>query len=263
MKNMDFADKLQNYRRQKGMSQEKLAEAIGVSRQAVSKWESGQSYPETDKLIALCELFEVSMDHLVRGVPTEKRELPPESNGSAMFRYRYHYEYKSERTWFGLPLLHINVGRGMYVAKGIIAIGNISIGAVSLGLIALGGLSLGVLAAGVISLAAIALALILALGGFAAGFIAAGGAAVGVLAFGGFAVGVYSFGGLAIASRIAVGGYASGHIAIGDAVRGTYSMAIPDGELTHVQAEQVRALINQEYPKMWKPLTEWIVSLFH
>ncbi|WP_084064909.1 helix-turn-helix transcriptional regulator [Paenibacillus stellifer] len=45
---MEFAEKLQSYRKQRGMSQENLAEVVGVSRQAVSKWESGQSYPEMD-----------------------------------------------------------------------------------------------------------------------------------------------------------------------------------------------------------------------
>lgn len=260
--NMDFAEKLQNYRRQKGMSQENLAEAIGVSRQAVSKWESGQSYPETDKMIALCELFQVSMDHLIRNVPTENRELPKEPHSSAAPHYRYHYEYKSKVTWFGVPLIHINLGRGLYVAKGVIAIGNIAVGAISLGLIALGGISLGVLAAGLISLGALALALLLAMGGLAAGFVAAGGAAVGVLAFGGLSFGVYAFGGLAIASRISIGGYASGHIAIGDAVRGAYTLAIQNDDFSSIHADQVKSLIAQEYPRMWKPLAEWIVAMF-
>ncbi|MGP0586036.1 helix-turn-helix domain-containing protein [Paenibacillus timonensis] len=260
--NMDFAEKLQNYRKQKGMSQENLAEAIGVSRQAVSKWESGQSYPETDKMIALCELFQVSMDHLVRGVRAEQQELPLESNFRIASRDRTHYEYKSKTTWFGVPLIHINVGRGMYVAKGVIAIGNIAIGAVSLGLLALGGLCLGVVSAGLISLGALALAILLAAGGFAAGFVAAGGAAIGVLAFGGLSIGVYAFGGLAIASRIAIGGYASGHIAIGDAVRGAYTLAIQNDDFASIHADQVRSLIAQEYPKMWKPLLEWIVAMF-
>lgn len=260
--NMDFAEKLQNYRKQKGMSQENLAEAIGVSRQAVSKWESGQSYPETDKLIALCELFHVSMDHLVRGVLLEQQEMPLGSNDRTTPRDRTHYEYKSKTTWFGVPLIHINVGRGIYVAKGIIAIGNIAIGAVSLGLVALGGLSLGVLTAGLISLGALAMAVLMAVGGVAAGFVAAGGAAVGVLAFGGLSIGVYAFGGLAIASRIAIGGYASGHIAIGDAVRGAYTLAIQNDDFTSIHADQVKVLINQEYPKMWKPLSDWIVAMF-
>nr|WP_206106901.1 helix-turn-helix transcriptional regulator [Paenibacillus timonensis] len=259
--NMDFAEKLQNYRRQKGMSQENLAEAIGVSRQAVSKWESGQSYPETDKMIALCELFQVSMDHLVRNMPEENQELLKGTSSSAA-PYRYHYEYKSKVTWFGVPLIHINIGRGLYVAKGVIAIGNIAVGAVSLGLLALGGISLGVMAAGLISLGALALALLLAMGALAAGFVAAGGAAVGVLAFGGLSLGVYAFGGLAIASRIAIGGYASGHIAIGDAVRGAYTLAIQNDDFASIHADQVKTLIAQEYPKMWKPLAEWIVAMF-
>ncbi|MCL2427141.1 MAG: helix-turn-helix domain-containing protein [Oscillospiraceae bacterium] len=50
---MKFDAKLQKLRREKGMSQEALAEMLDVSRQAISKWESGQSYPEMEKLIIL------------------------------------------------------------------------------------------------------------------------------------------------------------------------------------------------------------------
>ncbi|MEJ6952417.1 helix-turn-helix transcriptional regulator [Halanaerobiaceae bacterium ANBcell28] len=53
-------------REEKGLSQERLAEKIGVSRQAVSKWELGQSYPDIDKLIALSDLFRISIDRLIR-----------------------------------------------------------------------------------------------------------------------------------------------------------------------------------------------------
>ena len=49
------------------MSQEELAEKLNVSRQAVSKWESGNGYPETEKIITICEIFECSMDQLVKG----------------------------------------------------------------------------------------------------------------------------------------------------------------------------------------------------
>lgn len=63
---MQFQDKLQLLRKQKRMSQEKLAEKIGISRQAVAKWEAGQSYPELDKLIMLSDLFRVSIDKLVK-----------------------------------------------------------------------------------------------------------------------------------------------------------------------------------------------------
>ena len=52
-------------RKQKGLSQQELAEAVGVSRQAVSRWETGQSAPSTEKLVALCTLYGVSLDALL------------------------------------------------------------------------------------------------------------------------------------------------------------------------------------------------------
>ncbi len=64
---MKFSDSLQNLRKQHNISQEQLAEQINVSRQSISKWENGDSYPETEKLIALCEIFDCSLDDLVRG----------------------------------------------------------------------------------------------------------------------------------------------------------------------------------------------------
>lgn len=63
---MSFGEKLQNLRKEKKMSQEQLADKLGISRQAVSKWESDQTYPEMDKLIALTKIFDCSMDDLVQ-----------------------------------------------------------------------------------------------------------------------------------------------------------------------------------------------------
>lgn len=274
---MNFAEKLQSYRKQKGMSQEKLAEVIGVSRQAVSKWESGQSYPEMDKMIALSDLFQVSIDHLVKDLPAESgalaldpvpgnQAIPEESSPSSTIyvrSYLYHYEYKSKATLFGVPLVHINYGRGkVYIAKGIIAVGNISIGLLSLGIFALGGISIGVLSAGLISLAAFSLGLLLAVGGVAAGTFAMGGVALGIFAFGGLAMGMFSVGGAAIASRIAIGGYANAHIAIGNVARGAYTILVEDNQFSVIYADQVRALIHQEYPGLWRPIVEWLVCLF-
>jgi len=62
---MNFAEKLFTLRTQSGYSQETLAEKLNVSRQAVSKWETGPTLPETDKLIAISELFNVSIDSLL------------------------------------------------------------------------------------------------------------------------------------------------------------------------------------------------------
>lgn len=63
---MTFADKLQLLRRNKGYTQEELAEALRVSRQAVAKWEAGQGYPDIGNLIAVSELFHVTVDYLVK-----------------------------------------------------------------------------------------------------------------------------------------------------------------------------------------------------
>lgn len=63
---MNFGIKLQKLRKEKGLSQEALAEKLGVSRQAVSKWETGEGYPEMDKLLMISELFQVSLDYLMK-----------------------------------------------------------------------------------------------------------------------------------------------------------------------------------------------------
>lgn len=63
---MTLGEKLQTLRQQKGLSQEQLAERLEVSRQSVSKWESGQSRPDMDKLVVLAELFGVSTDYLLK-----------------------------------------------------------------------------------------------------------------------------------------------------------------------------------------------------
>lgn len=64
---MSISENLQILRKSKNMSQEELAEKLNVSRQAVSKWESGSGYPETEKIISICEIFDCSMDELVKG----------------------------------------------------------------------------------------------------------------------------------------------------------------------------------------------------
>ncbi|WP_151736220.1 helix-turn-helix transcriptional regulator [Paenibacillus tengchongensis] len=259
-----FAEKLQGYRREKGMSQEKLAEVIGVSRQAVSKWESGQTYPEMDKMLALSRLFGVSLDHLVLDGPgsEESGEAPEYPEKTAVYLSRPHYEYKSKTTCFGLPLVHIHLGRGIYVAKGIIAVGTVAIGVLPVGVIAIGGLCFGAVSLGLISLAGLALGLLLAVGGLACGALAAGGVAVGIIAVGGLALGMYSFGGCAVASRIAIGGYASGHIAVGESVRGAYTWAVVNGAFSSVNGDELREAVNREYPLLWKPFVNMILSIF-
>ncbi len=65
---MNIADRIQHLRKVKGVSQEVLADEIGVSRQAVSKWESEQSIPDIDKISMLSDYFEVTTDYLIKGI---------------------------------------------------------------------------------------------------------------------------------------------------------------------------------------------------
>jgi transcriptional regulator with XRE-family HTH domain len=65
---MTFADKLQSLRKTKKLSQEDLAEKCGVTRQSVSKWETGLGYPETEKLLILCDVLNVNLDYLLRDI---------------------------------------------------------------------------------------------------------------------------------------------------------------------------------------------------
>ena len=71
---MTFGEKLQQVRKAAGLSQEQLAELVGMSRQAVSKWETDQAAPDIDKLALLCGVLGVSADELLG------REAPPRTS---------------------------------------------------------------------------------------------------------------------------------------------------------------------------------------
>lgn len=81
---MDFYQELRRIRKENGMSQEDFAERLGVSRQAVSKWESGQGYPETEKLLQISNLFGVSLDSLLKG----EQSSPTEGDGHSFYASR-------------------------------------------------------------------------------------------------------------------------------------------------------------------------------
>ena len=252
---MTTGQKIAALRRGQGMTQDALAEALSVTRQAVSKWEADAALPETGKLVPLARLLGCTADYLLgsseaeagapqgapntaaQGEPQEPaREKPAHdepaqektahdepAQGRAPFtpywglprRYVWasDFEYKSKRTLFGLPLVHIN-GRWGGTAKGVVAVGFkacgvvsvgfLSMGVLSAGCLSLGAVSLGALALGVLALGAVSVGLLLALGAVAAGFVAYGAAA-----FGGFAAGAF-----ACAKYVAVGDYACALIPI-------------------------------------------------
>ncbi len=64
--NLEIANRLQKLRKENGLSQEQLAEKLGISRQAVSKWERAESSPDTDNLICLAKLYGITIDELLK-----------------------------------------------------------------------------------------------------------------------------------------------------------------------------------------------------
>lgn len=64
---MGIAERLQELRKKAGYSQEQVAEMLGISRQAISKWESGQGNPEIDNVVKLTEIYNVSADYILLG----------------------------------------------------------------------------------------------------------------------------------------------------------------------------------------------------
>lgn len=70
---MPFSNNLALYRKRAGMSQEDLAEQLHVSRQTISKWETGQSAPDPDTVLQVADLLQIPVEHLLRG----KSETPP------------------------------------------------------------------------------------------------------------------------------------------------------------------------------------------
>ncbi|MEE0806240.1 MAG: helix-turn-helix domain-containing protein, partial [Acutalibacteraceae bacterium] len=159
---MTFGDKLSALRREQNYTQEQLADLLGVSRQSVSKWESGAAYPETEKLIRLSTLFNCSLDYLLRDAPRETaaaptapqqaEAAPDAAGGRFVVTVPYPcYERKSRRQLFGMPLYHVNIGPGR-VAKGFFAVGLIARGVVSVGLISIGFISVGLISIGLLAL---------------------------------------------------------------------------------------------------------------
>lgn len=73
---MTLGEKIQKLRKQRGLSQEALAEKVTVTRQTISKWELGQSLPDLDFIAQLSDIFSVSSDYLIKDEMTEPDELP-------------------------------------------------------------------------------------------------------------------------------------------------------------------------------------------
>lgn len=223
-----FQERLYHLRKERGMSQEELANEVGVSRQAVQKWESGAAQPTLDKLTALAQYFGVTLDFLVTGEESagEAQSVPVVVNHYHYERWRY--EYKSERTLWGMPLVHINLcANGFCWARGVVAVGNFSTGLISVGAISAGLFSFGALSAGLLALGAMTLGLVSA-GAVAVGLLAFGATSLGLVSVGGAAAGQFAVGGVACGGKLAIGGVASAPVAVGDVAEGAQTF-LKDG----------------------------------
>lgn len=111
---MEFYQKLQMLRKQSGMSQEELASILNVSRQAVSKWENGQGYPETEKLMQLSNLFNVTLDYLLKTEPaTGDNDTPVEkgfyANRETLDGFLSYRQKGSYRIAVGVAILILSI----------------------------------------------------------------------------------------------------------------------------------------------------------
>ena len=220
---MTLGEKLSKLRKEYNYTQEQLADILGVSRQSISKWESDIAYPETDKLVKMGNLFDCSMDYLLKEDISEKQGLQPTEKESLWDKLKLQiHERKSKKMIFGMPLYHIGRNaHGFFAiglkARGIFSFGLMSRGVFSFGLLSLGVVSIGLLSLGLIS-AGVFSAGLLAVGSIAIGLFAAGAISIGLISFGALSVGCFSTGALAIGKYAAVGDHACAMIAIGQTV---------------------------------------------
>lgn len=241
---MTLGDKLTKLRKENNYTQEQLAEILGVSRQAISKWESNIAYPETEKLLRLGELYKCSMDYLLKDENCEPTPVPKSKTITLNFA-NPNFERVSKRNFHGLPLWHINIGYGR-TAKGVIAIGFTAKGIISIGLFSVGIISFGALAVGILALGVLAIGLLSA-GAISCGVIALGAISIGIVSIGATSVGYFSVGALAIGKYFAIGDHAIAQIALGDtkAIGSIYQKL---GELTVHDISDVKTLLDVNVP---------------
>lgn len=111
---MSFRENLQHLRSTRNMTQEQLAMLLGVSRQTVTKWESGRSNPEMDKLLQMCSLFECTLDDLVTGDLTGRPTMPkmsvPQGPASDVCGYDEHMRSFALRISSGVAIIVAGIG---------------------------------------------------------------------------------------------------------------------------------------------------------
>ena len=115
---MSFRDNLQHLRATRNMTQEQLAMLLGVSRQSVAKWEAEKSSPEMDKLLKLCQIFECSLDDLVRGDLTGRAPEPaaavPAGPPADVCGYDEHQRMMAWKVPTGVAAILVGIAIGLF-----------------------------------------------------------------------------------------------------------------------------------------------------
>ncbi|MCI6868800.1 MAG: helix-turn-helix domain-containing protein [Lachnospiraceae bacterium] len=259
---MALGDKLSKLRKENNFTQEQLASVLGVSRQAISKWESNMTFPETDKLIRMSELFQCSLDYLLKD--TEETGGWAQNDEEVSYIRKRLRERKSEKTVWGMPLWHIGKSARGFIAvgfnaRGVIAIGLKAKGFISLGMLSIGIISLGMLSIGLLSIGMLALGILTA-GCFSVGVLAAGAISLGVISLGAIAIGDFSVGAFAVGKYVAYGDHARAMIAVGES-QAVGKVFQKMGELTAQEIRTIKELLDTMIPTylLW---AKEIVKLF-
>lgn len=248
-------EKIAKCRKEYGLTQTQLAEELGVTRQAVSRWESDLAFPETENLLKMSKLFGVSTDWILKYDNSESYENAEIQTGKSSFKFdikKFYFEYKSKTHIGNLPLVHVNLGIGR-TAKGVFAFGLTAIGIVSFGLLSLGVVSFGILCLGLISFASVSGG-VLAFGGVAIGCICFGGVSIGLYSVGGCSIGLFAVGGYANAYYVAIGDVAVGQIAVGKTSATGSLMSVLKPQYNEMKSELYQKL--DELPKFWLGFTD-------
>lgn len=108
---MEFNNKLYNLRKKNGFSQEELANRLNVSRQTISKWEVGDSTPDMEKLIAISDLFDISLDELIMDKsPASNNEVTAKSEAVSEINKNFLTDENKKKAKKGLKIAGIVFG---------------------------------------------------------------------------------------------------------------------------------------------------------
>ena len=243
---MTIGERISKERKRLLLTQEDLAEKIGVSRQAISKWEIGSALPDIDNLGKLSLIFGVSLDYLVKGEERDKNKEDLKKIVKTKIKEKH-----SQKILWGLPLWSIGVkAKGFFAlgfkAEGVFSLGFTSRGIFSLGCFSLGGFSIGMASLGLLSLGAFSLGL-LSCGAISLALLASCGAiSIAPLSLGSLSLGDISIGALSRGKWFSYGDNAKAFVAVAKSKAvGDYTALLP---LEKGKAEHLYLIVKENLP---------------